>query len=40
MIERFRVYDQPRRPEGKEDEWLAGQRVDTRGTWVPFAVQR
>ncbi|KAK0490628.1 mitochondrial distribution and morphology protein 10 [Armillaria novae-zelandiae] len=30
MIERFRVYDQPRRPEGKEDEWLAGQRVDTR----------
>ncbi|SJL01583.1 probable Mitochondrial distribution and morphology protein 10 [Armillaria ostoyae] len=30
MIERFRVYDHPRRPEGKEDEWLAGQRVDTR----------
>ncbi|KAF9053828.1 mitochondrial distribution and morphology protein 10 [Hymenopellis radicata] len=30
MIERFRVYDQPRRPEGKEEEWLAGQRVDTR----------
>ncbi|KAK0206159.1 mitochondrial distribution and morphology protein 10 [Desarmillaria ectypa] len=30
MIERFRVYDHPRRPEGKEDEWLAGQRVDAR----------
>ncbi|KAJ7638622.1 mitochondrial distribution and morphology protein 10 [Roridomyces roridus] len=24
MVERFRVYDQPRRPEGKEEEWLAG----------------
>ncbi|KAF5393969.1 hypothetical protein D9757_000201 [Collybiopsis confluens] len=30
MIERFRVYDQPRRPEGKGDEWLAGERVNTR----------
>ncbi|KAG6833764.1 Mitochondrial distribution and morphology protein 10 [Tephrocybe sp. NHM501043] len=30
MIERFKVYDQPRRPEGKEEEWLAGERVDTR----------
>ncbi|GJE84397.1 mitochondrial distribution and morphology protein 10 [Phanerochaete sordida] len=30
MIDRFRVYDQPRRPEGKEEEWLAGERVDTR----------
>ncbi|KIK65471.1 hypothetical protein GYMLUDRAFT_194079 [Collybiopsis luxurians FD-317 M1] len=30
MIERFRVYDQPRRPEGKGEEWLAGERVDTR----------
>ncbi|KAJ7507554.1 mitochondrial distribution and morphology protein 10 [Mycena galericulata] len=30
MIERFRVYDQPRRPEGKEEEWLAGERVDKR----------
>ncbi|TFK27091.1 hypothetical protein FA15DRAFT_614750 [Coprinopsis marcescibilis] len=30
MMDRFRVYDQPRRPEGKEEEWLAGERVDTR----------
>ncbi|KAE9391618.1 mitochondrial distribution and morphology protein 10 [Gymnopus androsaceus JB14] len=30
MIERFRVYDQPKRPEGKGEEWLAGERVDTR----------
>ncbi|KAG1753836.1 uncharacterized protein EDB91DRAFT_419653 [Suillus paluster] len=30
MVERFKVYDQPRRPEGKEEEWLAGERVDTR----------
>ncbi|KIJ70259.1 hypothetical protein HYDPIDRAFT_172130 [Hydnomerulius pinastri MD-312] len=30
MIERFKVHDQPRRPEGKDEEWLAGQRVDTR----------
>ncbi|KAI0750895.1 mitochondrial distribution and morphology protein 10 [Daedaleopsis nitida] len=30
MIDRFRVFDQPRRPEGKEEEWLAGERVDTR----------
>ncbi|PCH41257.1 mitochondrial distribution and morphology protein 10 [Wolfiporia cocos MD-104 SS10] len=30
MIDRFKVYDQPRRPEGKEEEWLAGERVDTR----------
>ena len=33
MIERFKVYDQPRRPDGKEEEWLAGSRVDTRGMW-------
>lgn len=31
MIDRFRVYDQPRRPEPKEEEWLAGERVDKRG---------
>jgi len=31
MVERFKVYDQPRRPEGKEEEWLAGERVDKRG---------
>lgn len=31
MVDRFKVYDQPRRPEGKEEEWLAGERVNTRG---------
>ncbi|ETW84539.1 hypothetical protein HETIRDRAFT_433326 [Heterobasidion irregulare TC 32-1] len=30
VIDRFRVYDQPRRPEGKEEEFLAGEPVDTR----------
>ncbi|KIY73417.1 mitochondrial distribution and morphology protein 10 [Cylindrobasidium torrendii FP15055 ss-10] len=30
MIERFKVYDQPRRPEPKDEEWVAGQRVDAR----------
>ncbi|CCM04810.1 uncharacterized protein FIBRA_07003 [Fibroporia radiculosa] len=30
MTDHFKVYDQPRRPEGKEEEWLAGERVDTR----------
>jgi hypothetical protein len=31
MIERFKVYDQPRKPDHKEEEWLAGERTDTRG---------
>ncbi|KAH9940569.1 mitochondrial distribution and morphology protein 10 [Amylocystis lapponica] len=30
MIDRFKVYDVPYRPEGKEEEWLAGERADTR----------
>ena len=30
MVDRFKVYDQPRRPEAKDEEWLAGRRV-TRG---------
>ncbi|KAF8164931.1 mitochondrial distribution and morphology protein 10 [Crassisporium funariophilum] len=30
MIERFKVYDQPRRPDPRDEEWLAGERVDTR----------
>ena len=34
MVERFKVYSQPRQPEGKEEEWLAGERVDTRGAYV------
>lgn len=36
MVERFKVYDHPRRPEGKEAEWLGGERVDTRGEYVPI----
>lgn len=31
MVERFKVYDHPRKPEGQEEVWLAGERVDTRG---------
>ncbi|KAF9057398.1 mitochondrial distribution and morphology protein 10 [Panaeolus papilionaceus] len=30
MIERFKVYDQPRRPEAKDEEWLAGEKVHNR----------
>ncbi|KAF8351126.1 mitochondrial distribution and morphology protein 10 [Amanita rubescens] len=30
MIDCFKVYDQPRIPEGREEEWLAGERVDAR----------
>lgn len=30
MVERFKVYSQPRQPEGKPEEWLAGERVDAR----------
>lgn len=32
MMDCFKVYDQPRRPEGREEEWLAGERVDSRGS--------
>ena len=34
MVERFKVYSQPRKPEEKEEEWLAGERVDTKGAHV------
>ena len=34
MLDRFKVYDQPRRPEGKEEEWLGGERADTRGAHI------
>ncbi|KAI5125028.1 hypothetical protein M0805_007452 [Coniferiporia weirii] len=30
VVERFKVFDVPKRPEGKPEEWLAGSRVDTR----------
>jgi mitochondrial distribution and morphology protein 10 len=32
MVDRFKVYDQPRRPSPREEVYLAGKRVDTRGT--------
>jgi distribution and morphology protein 10 len=32
MVDRFKVYDQPRRPSPGEEVFLAGDRVDTRGT--------
>ena len=38
MVDRFKVFDRPRRPEGKEEEWLAGDRVDTRGTSVHVSL--
>ncbi|EIN10609.1 mitochondrial distribution and morphology protein 10 [Punctularia strigosozonata HHB-11173 SS5] len=36
MVDRFKVYDQPRRPEGKEEVWLAGERVDTRADYLLY----
>ncbi|EPT02735.1 hypothetical protein FOMPIDRAFT_1059024 [Fomitopsis schrenkii] len=30
MVDHFKVHDLPRRPEGKDEEWLAGERADTR----------
>jgi len=30
LLPRFKIYGPPKRPEGKEEEYLAGQRVDTR----------
>ncbi len=32
MIDRFKVYDTPKRPEVREEIWQGGERVDTRGT--------
>ena len=32
LVDRFKVYDQPRRPISKDMEFLAGERVDSRGT--------
>ena len=31
MIDKFKVFDVPRKPEGKEEVWQGGERVDTRG---------
>ena len=33
MIERFKVYDQPRRPEGTAEEWLASKKMDPRSMY-------
>jgi len=30
VVDRFKVYQIPKRPEGKDEEWLAGKRVDAR----------
>lgn len=30
VVERFKVFDIPRMPEGKPEEWLSGDRIDTR----------
>ncbi|KAF8309235.1 mitochondrial distribution and morphology protein 10 [Clavulina sp. PMI_390] len=30
IMERFKIYDLPRKPEGKPEQWLNGERVDTR----------
>ena len=38
MVERFKVYSQPRKPEEKQEEWLAGERVDTKGAYVCSVV--
>lgn len=33
-LERFKIYDLPRRSEGKPEQWLDGERVDTTGALV------
>ncbi|KAJ7228861.1 mitochondrial distribution and morphology protein 10 [Mycena pura] len=38
MLERFKVYDQPRRPESKEEEWLAGERVHKRDIFSDYLL--
>ena len=32
LVDRFKVYEQPRRPIPKDEVFLAGERVDSRGT--------
>ena len=32
MIDRFKVYDQPCRPDGKGEHWLGGEKVDAKGS--------
>jgi distribution and morphology protein 10 len=36
MIDRFKVYDTPKRPEVREEIWQGGERVDTRGIYGLF----
>ena len=38
MVERFKVYDAPRRPEQKPEEWLAGERVDKRSASIVILI--
>lgn len=39
MVDRFKVYDQPRRPEAKDEEWLAGRRVNARGNSAQYIFE-
>lgn len=37
VVQRFKVYDQPRNPDPRAEVWLAGERIDRRGTVIrPF----
>ena len=40
VVDRFKVHELPKRPEGKPEEWLAGKRVDTRGMSHYFSTMR
>ena len=38
VVERFKIFEVPKRPEGKAEEWLAGKRVEPRGVYYAFSV--
>lgn len=38
MVDHYKVHHLPRRPEGKDEEWLAGERVNNRGACVLHRV--
>lgn len=37
VVDRFKIFRLPRRMEGKQETWLAGERVDTRGNVLVVA---
>ncbi len=39
VVDRFKVYQIPKRPEGKDEEWLAGKRVDARGALAVSVIE-